>query len=99
MVFKLPHAGIEAFQNFAHVRGKRDTVRAVMPRGVAALDGIIEFFPAGAARAGALAGGGLFHGREFNLKSGGRKQLQIQVVAQLAILVGRESSRAIVAML
>jgi hypothetical protein len=51
----------------------------MMPRGVAALDGIFEFFPAGAAGAGALTGGDLFHGREFNLKSDGRKQLPDQV--------------------
>jgi hypothetical protein len=47
----------------------------MMPRGIAALDGIFEFFPAGAAGAGALAGGDFFHGREFNLKSKARNPL------------------------
>ena len=46
---------MEAFQNFAHVGGNDDTVRAMMTRGIAALDGIFELFPAGAAGAGALA--------------------------------------------
>ena len=79
LVFKLGHAVVEAFQNFAHVGGKDDTVRAMMPRGIAALDGIFEFFPAGAAGAGALAGGDFFHGRKFNSKSDGRNPLQFSV--------------------
>jgi hypothetical protein len=80
LVFKLHHADVEAFQDFAHIGGKDDTVRAMMPRGVAALDGIFEFFPAGAAGAGALAGGDFFHGREFNSKSKARNPLPIQVM-------------------
>jgi len=52
---------MEAFQNFAHINRQNNAVSAMMPRGIAALDGIFEFFPAGAAGAGALTGGDLFH--------------------------------------
>jgi hypothetical protein len=52
---------MEAFQNFTNVGRKADTVRAVMSRGLAALDGIFEFFPAGAAGAETLTGGDFIH--------------------------------------
>ena len=66
LVFKLGHAHVKALQDSTHVGGKHDTVRAVLPGGIAALDGVFEFFPAGAAGAGALTGGDLFHGCKFN---------------------------------
>jgi hypothetical protein len=72
LVFKLGHAHIKALQDFTHVGGKHDPVRAVLPGGIAALDGVFELFPAGAAGAGTLAGGDLSHGREFNSKSEAR---------------------------
>jgi hypothetical protein len=74
LVFELRHAAIEALQDFAHVGGKYGAVRAMMTRSIAALDRILEFFAAGAARALALAGGDPSHGREFNSKSEARNQ-------------------------
>ena len=54
MTFELGHAKAEAFQNFAHVGRKADAVGAMIPGRVAALDGIVKLFPAGAEGARAL---------------------------------------------
>ena len=85
LVFELGHTGMEAFQNFAHINRQNNAVRAMMTRGIVALDRIFEFFPADAAGAKALAGGDFFHGREFNLKSKARNPLPVQIVIQFAI--------------
>jgi hypothetical protein len=69
LVFELGHTVVETLQDFAHVGRKNDTVRAMMSRGIAALDGIFELFAAGAAGAGTLAGGDFFHGKELTKKS------------------------------
>ena len=61
LVFQLGHAEVEALHELAHLGRQDDTIRAVMPRGVAALDRIFKFFAAGATSTGTLTGGDFFH--------------------------------------
>ena len=67
LILQLGDAIVQALQNLSCRRRERHTVLAMVPRRVAAFEGIVKLFAAGAAGAQALAGSGWVGHGKFGL--------------------------------